>query len=108
MMNAKLKNIISLLIVLLLTTTSIIKLEHHHKHIESSSKTESKGQQFHEKCFICNFEFSVYSLAEIVILSTSTEFKDTYNKQYSRFYHSIYSNYSFLLRTPPLSTNSIG
>lgn len=107
MMTAKLKKIVSLLIVAILTTTSIVKFEHHHKHLEGSSKTEENAQQFHEKCLICSFEFSLCLLDELVLLSKKTEFKDSYNIRFCKFYHSNFSNYSFLLRAPPLFTNSI-
>ena len=107
MMNAKFKKIISLLIVVLLTTTSIVKFEHHHKHHEISSKTDKNAQQLHEKCLICSFEFSVSLLNKIDLLSTKTEFKESFNIRFCKFYHSNYSNYSFLLRAPPLLTNSI-
>jgi hypothetical protein len=106
-MIVKLRNSISLLMVVILLTPSIVKLEHHHVHFVCNAKTEKHIHTHHEKCLICNFEFSFYFLTKIKLLSKKTELKDGYNKIPYNSYNSDSSEYSFLLRAPPLFANRI-
>ena len=56
----RLKNIISLFLLMVFLMPSIVKLEHHHKHLISRNKMRLPIRFLHEKCPICNFEFSVF------------------------------------------------
>ena len=106
-MNVKLRKIISVLMVVILLTPSIIKLEHHHSHFACHSKTEKHFHTIHEKCLLCSFEFSVYFLAKAKLHSKKTILKDGYNIRLYNSYYSDCSEYSFLLRAPPLLANKI-
>lgn len=106
-MTQKFKNIFSIILVLALLTPSVVKLEHHHKHFFCNAKNEKHFHELHEKCPVCSFEYSVfipeknnYSSTRAVLIGTRA----------IDFYSCFYSNsarYSFLLRAPPVFTNSI-
>ncbi|HHV86128.1 MAG TPA: hypothetical protein GXX42_10025 [Petrimonas sp.] len=57
----KFKNIVSLFLLFVFILPSIVKLEHHHEHFESKAKNEKHYHVFHEKCAVCDFEFSIFS-----------------------------------------------
>jgi len=97
----KFKNIISLLMVLILLMPSIVKLEHHHEHFICKAKNEKHYHVFHEKCGICNFEFSVFS-SDIENIDLQKEKPlNNYCNNYSSVYYSNLSQFSYLLRAPP-------
>lgn len=80
---------------------SIVKLEHHHKHFICNAKNEKHYHEFHARCGICNFEFSVFS-AETKNTDLQKEHPlDNYCNNYCSEYYSNHSTFSFLLRAPP-------
>ena len=102
-----LKKIGSLLLVLILLVPSIAKIEHHHCYVDYQSKDEKEYHTDHGKCYICSFEFSLFSVYENPPLTAKPDYyqiQDSSNKQY---YISNSLKYSFLLRAPPLLANTI-
>ena len=101
-MITKLKNIASLFLLLVFLFPTIVIIEHHHEQFTCNAKNEKHYHEFHEKCSICSFEFSVYS-SDIENIDLQKEKPlDNYFCNYSSLYYSNLSQYSFLLRAPPL------
>jgi hypothetical protein len=100
-MNRKFKNITSLLLLLVFILPSIVKLEHHHEHFECKAKNEKHYHVFHEKCAVCNFEFSVFSSDFKNIVLPKEQPVAQYCNNYSSVNYSTLSKHSFLLRAPP-------
>lgn len=95
------KNIAFLLLLLVFLLPSIVKLEHHHQHFECKAKNEKHLHVFHEKCAVCNFEFSIFSSdVEYIVLKKEQPLTE-YCNNYSSVNYSAFSEYSFLLRAPP-------
>lgn len=97
----KFKTIASLLLLLVFISPSIVKLEHHHEHFECKAKHEKHYHEFHEKCAVCNFEFSVFSSDFENIVLTTEQPLINYCNLYNSVNYSIRYKYSFLLRAPP-------
>ncbi len=97
----KFNNITSLLLLLVFLLPSIVKLEHHHEHVECNAKNEKHKHVFHEKCAVCNFEFSVFSSDLKKIVLTKEQPVAKYCNNYRSVNYSTFSKYSFLLRAPP-------
>jgi hypothetical protein len=103
----KLKNIVSLLLLLVFLLPSIVKLEHHHEHFEYKASNEKHSHILHDKCIICNFEFPVF-LFDFADFDFHKENPSEYFcNNYDSVYYSNFSQFSFLLRAPPLLTNRI-
>ena len=80
---------------------SLIKLSHHHDHFDCYAKNENQYHNYHSKCALCNFEFSVFSLDfQITVLKKILPAAE-YLNNYNSLIYSVYSKYSFLLRAPP-------
>lgn len=101
-MFGKFKNIVSLLLLLIFVFPSIIKLEHHHEHFVCKAKNEQHFHEFHEECFVCNFEFSVFSTDHENIIIKREQPVDKYFNNYRLIYFFNRSEYSFSLRAPPV------
>jgi len=100
-MRRKFKNIVSLLFLIAFLLPSIVKLEHHHQHFECNAKSEKHFHELHEKCSICNFEFTVF-LSDIENVDLQKENPiDHYSNNYISLPNYNLSQYSFLLRAPP-------
>jgi hypothetical protein len=98
----RIKNIAPLLLMLVFLLPSIVKLEHHHEYIECKVKNEKHYHVFHEKCAVCNFEFSVFSSDFENIVLPKQQPSAKYCNNYRSVNYSTISKYSFLLRAPPL------
>jgi hypothetical protein len=103
----KFKNNISLLLVLVFFLPTIVKLDHHHTLAECTTHHRTHYHEFQGKCAICEFEFSFF-LAD----SWELDFQEEnpvicYCNNYESVYSSNLSQYTFLLRAPPLLTMSI-
>lgn len=102
MQHSKCRHIISWALLLLFLLPSTIKLEHHHHEVASHASGAEHEASFHEKCAVCDFEFSFFSFAK------------AYHPQQVAFIHNIYVDgrnadvyveplkYSFSLRAPPV------
>ena len=95
------KKIAYLLLLLVFISPSIVKLEHHHQHFECKAKNEKHIHVFHEKCAVCNFEFSVFSLDFNTLVLPKEQPLANYCNNYKSVNYSAFSKYSFLLRAPP-------
>lgn len=93
--------------VLVLFMPSIVKLDHHHEHFFCTAKGEKHFHTYHEKCAVCSFEFSVFFPEKINIDSKKDKVIDNYNSCINIYHNSNLSKYSFLLRGPPVFTNTI-
>lgn len=97
----KLKKITYLLLLLVFLAPSIVKLEHYHQRFICGAKNNQHLHEHHDKCAVCNFEFSVFSSDEYHFEQP----KEITNENYQNTYKSAdYSNsltLSFLLRAPP-------
>jgi hypothetical protein len=101
----RLKHLISLLLVFALLSPAIVKLEHHHNHKQCHAKTEKHLHNQQEKCLVCSFEFSVYSINQTEQHWINTNIIDGYIQSPYQFSSSKLSIYSFQLRGPPSFTN---
>ncbi|NOU16047.1 MAG: hypothetical protein HOO91_00620 [Bacteroidales bacterium] len=97
----KLKYIASLLLLLVFLLPSIEKLEHHHKHYIHNSKDNKQYPEIRENCYICDFQFSVFSTDFETIKLLKEKHLDNYCNNYSSFNYSNHSIHTFLLRAPP-------
>jgi hypothetical protein len=105
-MGKKIKNITALLFLFVFLLPSVVKIEHHHKHVLNISAGEKHQQAFREKCSICDFEFSVFI---DIVKNNDCQKKnpsDNYSNNYNSRYNSNISQFSFLLRAPPLNIHS--
>jgi hypothetical protein len=100
----KFRNIVSLLLLSLFLIPSIFKHEHQHENVGCKTKNESHYPNLHEKCVLCNFEFSAF-------LSWRSEInfqRDNPLYYFCSTYDSVnisnLSQFSFLLRAPPIIT----
>lgn len=101
------KNIISLLLLTVFLLPSLIKLSHHHDHIECYPKNENQYHEYHTKCAVCNFEFSVFSLEfENIVLQNILPVTG-YLNNYCPVIYSTFNKYSFLLRAPPFQYSAV-
>ncbi len=98
----KFKNSTIYLVLLVFLLPTIVKLEHHHEHFVCHAKNEKHYHVAVDKCDICNFEFSI-SLSNIENSDLQAETPiDRYTNSYNFLYCLISSQYSFLLRAPPI------
>jgi hypothetical protein len=102
----RLKHIISLLLAFALLAPNVVILEHHHDHFVCHAKNEKHFHVHHEKCLVCSFEFSLYSLGNRAAASLKAEHNSGYNNNYRQDYFLNNLKYSFLLRAPPAFTDT--
>jgi len=95
------KDITPILLLLVFLLPSIEKLEHHHKHSNHNLINDEHYPEFRENCYICDFEFSVFSSDLEAISIQKEQYIDNYSNRYSSFDYSNHSTHSFLLRAPP-------
>ncbi|MFA6403790.1 MAG: hypothetical protein WCX31_19495 [Salinivirgaceae bacterium] len=80
---------------------SVVKFEHHHESFICNAKHEKHYHVYHEKCEICNFEFSAFSSGFDTFDLPNHQPLDSYVNHYTSRYSSALSQHSFLLRGPP-------
>jgi hypothetical protein len=97
-MSWKNKNIIAAILLLLFLLPFIIKFEHHH--VENAIKEHN--QIFHEKCSICNFEFSVFLNGDGNIEFQKENPSVYFSNNYQSEHFSNLPQFSFLLLAPPI------
>jgi len=110
-MTKKLKNIISISLLFIFLTPMTIKLVdglfHHHDHFHCTAKNEKHFHEHHKKCPIPNFELSFFSVEKHVQTTQKYDFHLGQSDLYNFILCCNYSEYSFLLRAPPISTGKI-
>lgn len=107
-MGIKFKKSASFLLVLVFLLPSIVKVEHHHEPLKIKAKKEEHGNYYHAtqaKCSVCSFEFSTFSSDAIPVILAKIQPVALFFENYRSFNYSALSNYSFLLRAPPLKTD---
>jgi hypothetical protein len=107
----RIKNTISVSMVIIFLMPMTIKLLdglfHQHDHFICTAKHEHHFHEHHDKCPIPGFEFSLYSLNKIILETQKTFYQDGLIISYISNYCNSKSKYPFLLRAPPVFTNSI-
>ncbi len=110
-MTKTLRNIVSISLVLIfiipITTKFLDGLFHHHGHFFCTAKHEQHFHAFHEKCPVPNFELALYSLEKQFKVRQKVQPGDELIINYFFVYSYNHSKYSFLLRAPPVFTNTI-
>jgi len=103
----KFKNIIPFTLLLVFLLPSIVKLTHHYELTECKVHKENNYHVPHERCPICDFEFSIF-LAGTWEIDFQEEHPLAYFcNNYDSVFFSDPSQFSFLLRAPPVIANSI-
>jgi len=101
-MGRKLNNIISVFFLLVFLLPSLVKLEHHHEDFKCKAINEKHIHVFHEKCVVCNFEFSVF-LSNLESIDFRKEKPlEYFCNNYDSADFSNLSQFSFSLRGPPV------
>jgi hypothetical protein len=101
-MTRKFKYITSVLLIFVFLLDTVAKIEHHHKHYAIDFKNERHNTVIQNNCPICNFEFPVFlSGIENSHLQNANHL-DAYLNTYNSRYNSNLSQFSFLLRAPPV------
>jgi hypothetical protein len=100
-MITSLKNSTSLFLLAVFLLPSIVRLEHHHESYDCKANTEQHFQSLHKKCAVCDFGFSVFSLAYEHFILQKDNPAFNYSNHYRSVNYSSLSTYSFLLRAPP-------
>jgi len=109
-MTKKLKKIISISLVIIFLLPMTIQLLdglfHHHDHFYCDAKNENHFHKHHKKCPIPNFELLLFSVEKHLATTQQHYYTVKQNSNYSFTYSCYNSKYSFLLRAPPITTNS--
>jgi len=79
-----------------------IKLTHHHENHACNAKSEKHLHQAHEKCAVCDFEFSIFTSDIDSKVFQTNQPVDNYSDIYHSADFSSYCGYFFLLRAPPV------
>ena len=100
-MKERFRIITSLFLLWIFLYPTIVKIEHHHEEFLCDANGEQHFHSFHEKCAICNFEFTSFeSFPGDIGLNIEQIVVDFYNKHNSPHYFTP-EKYSFSLRAPP-------
>ena len=86
---------------------SVAKLVHHHEGSICQAKHENHFHSERKLCPICNFTFSVFLSEKTNIVAEKIEFSNHYYSPFHTFFYKDLTQYSFLLRAPPLFTNLV-
>jgi hypothetical protein len=100
-MIGKLKNIVSLFFLTIFLFPSFVKITHHHEDFECNAKGLQHLHESHEKCAVCNFEFSVFSIDFEHFILQKTQVATEYLNNYCSAKYTSSTDYPFLLRAPP-------
>ena len=98
----KLKSVFSVFFLLFFLLPSLVKLEHHHEDFKCKAINEKHIHVHHEKCVVCNFEFSVFFSDVASIYCQKENPIDYFRNNYDSLYYSNLSQFSFSLRGPPV------
>jgi hypothetical protein len=103
----KLNNIFPVFFLLVFLLPSLVKLEHQHEDFKCKAINEKHIHVQHEKCVICNSEFSVF-LSDIPDIDFPKENPlEYFCNNYDSANLANLSQFSFLLRAPPILTNGL-
>ncbi len=104
-MKSNFKNNVALLLLMVFLLPSIVKMEHHHENFVCKAKHDTHYHNYHEKCSICDFNFSVFSKDHIIIGFKHIQPIIDYKTTPISFNYENLCQYSFLLRAPPFIQN---
>jgi hypothetical protein len=96
-----LRNLSSILLLALLLWPSIVKLVHHPENLIFNNQSGIRLDAFHEKCIVCEFEFSVFTSSPGIVELLKIEHQDCYRLTYQSESFSCDSQFFFSLRAPP-------
>ena len=103
-MITKLKYIVSFFLVLVFLAPTMVKLGHHHEHFRCKTPEVKHFHEKHEKCEVCKFEFSVFSADKDDNTIHKKRPSDSFRNNYQSLNFTNHSQFSFLLRAPPVIT----
>ncbi len=101
-MTRKFKYFTSVFLIIVFLLDTVAKIEHHHKHYAIDFKNERHNTVLQDNCPICNFEFPVFLSSTVNSNLPNTDHSDAYLITYNSRYNSKLSQFSFLLRAPPV------
>ncbi len=106
-MRNKSKNIIALSLMAIMLSPMVIKVVHHHGHQAFYATNEKQIHPLHEKCAICNFEFSVFLPYKCPVFFEKPVIADHFTACQLEDIFIRFPHFSFLLRAPPEVTSII-
>ncbi|MFA9389036.1 MAG: hypothetical protein ACERKD_04485 [Prolixibacteraceae bacterium] len=98
----KYKIIVAVFLMVVFLMPNIIKLEHHHDTFVCKAKAEKHFHDHHKKCAVCAYEFSIFSNDFVPIVLSLEQTSFPYFNWYPSLHFLRITDYSFLLRAPPL------
>ena len=107
MKSAKIRSVLSLWMAFILLLPAFIKAGHHHETFIYSLADGKIIHETHEKCAVCNFEFSVFQAWDSKVVFEKNEITANFICLSVGFHFSDLSRYTFLLRAPPGFANIV-
>jgi hypothetical protein len=101
-MTRKFKYITSVFLIIVFLLDTAVKIEHHHQHYAIDIKNEKHNTILQNNCPICNFEIPVFLSSIEYFHLPNANLIDAYLNTYNSRYKSNLSQFSFLLRGPPV------
>jgi hypothetical protein len=101
-MTRKFKYITAVLLIFVFLLDTAAKIEHHHKHYAIDFKNEKHNTLLQDNCPICNFEFPVFLSSTVNFNLKNADHSDAYLITYNSRFNSNLTQFSFLLRAPPV------
>jgi len=103
-MITRLKYIATCLLALVFLAPTMVKLGHHHDHFRCKTPEIKHFHEKHEKCEVCKFEFSIFSADKEDFTLHKEKPSDSFKNNYQSLNFPNHSQFSFLLRAPPVIT----
>lgn len=98
---AKIRVIGAWLMVMVLLLPSLAKIEHHHDDFVCKAQNEKHIHNQHETCYVCHFEFSLFSVPPTVLSVCKNDFPVLQMPVLLVVHFTDLSRFTFLLRGPP-------
>jgi hypothetical protein len=89
------------LMVMVLLLPSFAKIEHHHDDFVCKAQDTKHLHTQHETCYVCHFEFSLFSVPPTVLAVSQNDFPVLQMPVLQVVHFTDLSRFSFLLRGPP-------
>jgi hypothetical protein len=100
-MHKKFLSVLALMLLMVFLAPTVIKLGHQHDHeVTHHTGKGNNFQDYHQKCPICNYEFSVFS-TDVESIERLIQKALPPHEIYSIIYCYSESKFSFFLRAPP-------
>jgi len=101
-MITKLRYLASFFLVMVFLAPTMVKLGHYHDHFRCKTPEVRHFHEQHEKCDVCKFEFSIFSVEKDEVPLLKNKPSDSFRNNYHSLNFSSQARYSFLLRAPPV------